>query len=114
MLAEYACPTVPELRDAVVTLSGGGAAGLTVIRNCLLSERLFASVTRAVKSKLPAVVGVPVNAPLDGSSEIPAGNAPADTVQVNGAVPPVAVTDAEYAAPTVAAGKEAVWIAGGI
>ena len=36
------------------------------------------SVTRAVKLYLPAVVGVPEIAPVDGSSDRPAGSDPDD------------------------------------
>ena len=64
---------------------------------------LLASLTRSVKEKVPAVVGVPVMVfPVMSS---PAGSAPAEIVQVYGVVPPVAVRDCEYAAPTVPFGS---------
>ena len=49
-----------------------------------------ASVTWSVRILEPALVGVPVIAPL-GFSVRPAGNEPATIVQAYGAAPPVAV-----------------------
>ena len=46
------------------------------------------STTVAVKLKVPAAVGVPVIAPVEGASVRPGGRVPAETDQVNGAVPP--------------------------
>src|SRR5260370_42051636 len=45
------------------------------------------SRTCHVKSKVPAVVGVPVMAPVVGSSERPGGNAPEMMEKVKGGVP---------------------------
>ena len=59
----------------------------------------------------PTEVGVPDTTPVDGSNTNPAGRAPDDTVNVIGPVP-VAVTVAEYAVPTVAAGSVPVVING--
>ncbi len=44
-----------------------------------------------VDVKVPAVVGVPLTSPVDGSRVSPAGRLPALTTQVNGPVPPVSV-----------------------
>jgi hypothetical protein len=49
------------------------------------------SVTPTEKVMLPAVVGVPVIAPF-AASDRPAGSEPLLTVNVYGAVPPLAVT----------------------
>ena len=52
----------------------------------------LASVTRTVKVKLPAVVGVPDSRPVVGLRVSPGGRVPALTDQANGAVPPVTVS----------------------
>jgi hypothetical protein len=70
------------------------AAGAdTVIDKALVA--LFAgfeeSVTIAVKSEVPAVVGVPDMAPVDALRVRPAGSVPVEMDQVKGAVPPDAV-----------------------
>lgn len=57
-----------------------------------------------VKLKVPAVVGVPVIAPVDVLSVRPAGSAPTIKLNVIGAVP-VAEMDCEYGMPTVPAGS---------
>ncbi len=49
---------------------------------------LLESTTVTVKLKVPAAVGVPVIAPVEGASVSPGGRVPAETDQVNGAVPP--------------------------
>ena len=54
-----------------------------------MPERLAASVALTVKSNVPAVVGVPVIAPLLDNVK-PPGSAPALIDHVYGAVPPVA------------------------
>src|SRR5450756_2409178 len=70
---------------------------------------LFVAVSVNVAE--PAEVGVPDTTPVEESKTSPPGRAPDDTVNVIGAVP-VAVTVAEYAVPTVAAGSEPVVIDG--
>ena len=60
-----------------------------------------------VKLGAPAV-GVPEITPVLPARLRPAGSDPADTVQLNGAVPPVDTSVVEYAAPTVALGNELV------
>jgi hypothetical protein len=49
---------------------------------------LLASVAVIVKLYVPPLVGVPLMAPVDAFNERPAGNDPALTVKVTGAVPP--------------------------
>ena len=68
---------------------------MSMMRNTLLAVVLLASVTWTVKLLLPAVVGVPVRAPL-GESDRPAGRLPVKA-KLYGALPPVADTVAEYA-----------------
>ena len=53
------------------------------------------SVTRTVKVKLPAAVGVPVMAPLEGLRFRPPGREPALMSQLYGVVPPDAVSVSE-------------------
>ena len=57
-------------------------------------------------------VGVPEMIPVPLARLSPAGSDPADTVQESGAVPPDAASVVEYAAPTVALGKELVVMEG--
>ena len=73
----------------MVEITGGVGAALTVIRNDLVPDRLAASVTFAVKSNGPAVVGVPEIAPAPDKVK-PGGKVPVATDQVYGVVPPVA------------------------
>ena len=72
-----------------VVIVGGIGAGLMTICSAFVSDRLFASVTLAVKLEVPAVVGVPVIVPVLERDK-PAGSVPALTDHVSGAVPPVA------------------------
>jgi hypothetical protein len=59
------------------------------------------STTWAVKLNVPAVVGVPVIAPVDGFSVNPGGSEPLVIENVYGGTPPVATSDELYATPTV-------------
>jgi hypothetical protein len=58
---------------------------------------LAASVTFTVKFDVPAIVGVPVIAPVDVFRLSPAGSVPAERLQEYGVVPPVAASDVLYA-----------------
>jgi hypothetical protein len=62
-----------------------------VMLSAFESERagLPESVTRAVKFEVPAVVGVPVMAPVLAFKLSPAGKAPAVMLQVNPETPPL-------------------------
>ena len=60
---------------------------------------LAASVTCAVKLKVPALVGDPVIVPLVALNVRPAGSEPAVIDQWYGGVPPTAFKLAEYAVP---------------
>jgi hypothetical protein len=58
------------------------------------------SVTFAVKLKVPAVVGVPVMAPVEVFSVNPGGSDPDVIENVYGGTPPLAVNDELYGTPT--------------
>jgi len=70
------------------------------------------SVTLAVKEYVPAVAGVPWITPVLPRLR-PPGKVPPLTLQVYGVLPPVAVSVAEYAVPTVPAVKLEVVICNG-
>ena len=63
---------------------------LVTIENELLKLTLFLSVTWIVNVLVPETVGVPETAPVVALRESPTGKEPAVTLQVYGAVPPVA------------------------
>ena len=62
-------PTVPATKGEVVVIESG--AGLIVIDNNLVAVRAALSVTRTVKLKLPAAVGVPLIDPVANSVSPP-------------------------------------------
>ena len=99
-------PVLPPLPDPppllVVELS---ATVICVDFDC---ELALASETEIEKPNVPLVLGVPEIFPLPPLSETPAGSWPELTENLYGAVPPVAVTVALYAVPTVADGSEAL------
>ncbi len=59
------------------------------------------SVTWIVKFDVPAVVGVPLIAPVEAFRLSPPGRVPAETDQLYGAIPPVAASVWLYDVPTV-------------
>jgi hypothetical protein len=70
-----------------VALAIARAETIVPLYDCVeLTE--FASVAVIVKLYAPAVVGVPLTAPVDGSSVRPGGSDPAEIENVSGAVPP--------------------------
>lgn len=77
---------VPGSDEFVITSGGGGLTVRDMLRVAVVA---FASVTCTVKEVVPATVGVPEMAPAEVSAR-PEGNAPDATVQVYGAVPPMA------------------------
>jgi hypothetical protein len=83
------------------------SAAATVIVNPRVFVAPALSVTRMVKLGAPAVVGVPVIAPVEVFRLRPMGREPVND-QVSGVVPPVAATLFEYTAPTVAPGSDTV------
>ena len=64
-------------------------AAVILSAKALVPLALSVSVAFAVKLKVPLAVGVPESTPAV-LSDMPAGSAPAETVQLKGAVPPVA------------------------
>lgn len=66
------------------------------------------SDTCTVKLDVPAVVGVPVIAPLVAFKLKPAGKVPVVIFQLYGAIPPVAVNVALYITPAVPPGSDVV------
>ena len=66
-----------------------------MIDNVTESVNPSASVTPKVGETVPAEVGVPVTAPLEGLRDSPAGRPPEVIDQVNGVVPPLAVSVSE-------------------
>ena len=70
------------------------SGAMIVIESVCCAVRDPLSVTPIVKFDVPAVVGVPVIAPVDPFNVRPAGSVPA-IVQAYGVVPPVATTFAE-------------------
>ena len=109
-VVEYAVPTVPPGSDVVVTIGGCAA---TVILKALVPVLFAASFTCIVNDAVPAVVGVPEMTPVDATRLSPAGSVPALTVQLYGAVPPLACSVAEYAVPVIPLGKDVVVTVGG-
>ena len=95
--------------DVVLNTSG---AGLTVTEYCCVATCDPESVAFTVNVLEPAVVGVPAKTP-EVFIVTPAGNVPAEIVQLTGAVPPLNVIVALYACVTVPLGKEAVVICSG-
>ena len=71
---------------------GAAQSGAIVMVWACVAVRLGSveSTTVTVKSKVPAAVGVPVIAPVEGASVRPGGRVPAEVTRpVNGAVPPL-------------------------
>ena len=77
---------------------------MTVICTGAVATCAAASVILAVKLNVPITVGVPDNRPTEERVN-PPGNSPALTLQVKGAVPPVAASVVEYAVPNPAEGS---------
>jgi hypothetical protein len=102
-------PTVASGSEAVV-ITGATGVGATVTVYARESDpRLLVAVIVNVAG--PTVVGDPETTPEVASRVMPAGSAPADTVNV-GAGYPVATTVELYAVPTVGLGSDAVVIHG--
>ena len=68
---------------------------MTMMERSFCAVRDPLSVTRTVKFEVPAVVGVPVIAPVDPFNVKPAGKLPAIVAHVYGVVPPAATRVAE-------------------
>jgi len=103
------CSVPPEATVAVagVTVT---ATGAITVRVKDLEEVCFGeeeSVTSTVILNWPVCDVVPESHPADCTA-IPVGSEPEESVQVKGAVPPVAVRGFEYAVPAVAFDKDVV------
>ena len=85
-------------------------AALITIESAFVPVALTVSVALAVKLDVPAVVGVPVIAPVDELSDRPAGRVPDEMDQARAPVPPVAARVWLYAMLIVSAGRLAVVI----
>src|SRR5205085_2648716 len=107
-VCEYGVPSVPPGNAAVVMLRPPAM----VMDNAFDADAPTLSLTASVKLAVPAVVGVPVIAPVPALRFSPAGSAPTVTDQLSGAVPPLAVAVCEYATPAVLPGKALVVITG--
>jgi hypothetical protein len=84
---EHPPPPEPLIRST----EGGGATALIVTEKSFVDEAPLAPSTRTVKLEGPSAVGVPSRTPV-GDRLKPAGSVPADTDQLYGVVPPVAVS----------------------
>lgn len=96
----------------VTVTAGAAAAEMLSVTPCVATGATPLDAC-TVKALEPAAVGVPVNAPVDGLSAKPAGNAPATTLQVIGVVP-VAVKVCVYGVPTAPAMGAALVMVGGV
>ena len=81
---------------------------LTVIEYVRAAVREAASVGVMVNGNVPAVVGVPVIAPVVGLRVKPVGSGVAPRANDTGATPPLVPIVPLYAAPTVPGGKVTV------
>ena len=82
----------PSGIDAVVMFSAAGA--IVSVSACVaVCVGVCASPTSTVKLLLPGALGVPDITPPD-VNESPPGNAPATSVQLYGATPPLAASEA--------------------
>jgi hypothetical protein len=89
---EYARPTVPVFAGQT-SFRSGGLMTMLQFDVAVPAALPVESTTWAVKLNVPAVVGVPVMAPVDELSVKPAGNEPVMIENVYGGTPPVATSD---------------------
>ena len=94
---------------ATFAVVGGGVAAAAIVRvklrETVAAVPVLLSVAVIVKVPVPAVVGVPLRAPLLLPRLNPGGREPVVTTKVYGARPPLAVRLAEYDEPAVAWGN---------
>jgi hypothetical protein len=85
------CPSTAVVREAPTAVEV--CAGATTIASVKLlsSGGLSESCAVMVTAKVPALVGVPDNVPLEASSTSPGGRSPDATDQSTGVIPPVKV-----------------------
>jgi len=111
----YAVPTVPEggmpliIREPVVTV---------VIKTVFCTVTVFGtslwSVTENTTVKLPSLYGVPEIVPVEALNDSPSGSEPPVILNVSAPVPPLAVTVALYACPTVPVGSVPLIVGAGL
>jgi hypothetical protein len=80
----------------LVVVIFSGATISTEVEPVALCCDALESLACIVNGKVPAAAGVPLIAPVDAFKLNPAGSEPAVTLNVYGAVPPLAETDPEY------------------
>jgi hypothetical protein len=88
----YGEPTFPVL-VAQITVIAGGLILIEQLELVVDAWPLVESVTVTVKLNVPAVVGVPVTAPVEGFNVRPGGSEPVVIANVYGGAPPVATND---------------------
>jgi hypothetical protein len=96
-IASAAAPAVAAASGAAGAVMAGACRMVCEYARLPLPRRLVATT---VKSKTPAVVGVPPYCPVVASSVMPGGSAPAVTANVIGAVPVAMMEVGTNAAPT--------------
>ena len=111
MVCEYADRRVAPASALVVICSEEEPVDkIERLRDCdAVCAGLLESVTSTVNEEFPAADGVPEMAPVAASVK-PTGSVPDSTLQVYGAVPPVAARLAAYATCTVPAVNDVVVI----
>jgi hypothetical protein len=85
-------PSFTEDGPTIAMLLNVAGAAAIAMERAFVEERPLAPATRTVKLEVPAAVGVPLIAPEEAFSVRPAGRLPAETDQLYGVVPPVAVS----------------------
>src|SRR5713226_3079787 len=87
-------PAAAEKSRVVVEICAGVEAPI-VREKDFVTVALRLSVTRMTKVKIPVPCGAPLNTPVDALSVSPVGRVPESSVQVRGAVAPLAANVTE-------------------
>src|SRR3979409_2374935 len=96
-LEVYATPTSPVV---AATQTRPTAGAIVIPHPLVVAVAPFASITLAVNVNVPAVVGIPVMAPVAAFKLSPVGRLPVAIEYVNAPVPPLATRLEVYATPT--------------
>src|SRR5574340_1247130 len=122
--ARVVCAGVVRARPTRIGSVGAGVAvsplrttvgaSIIVIANVAAALADALSVTWTVKRNAPLVAGRPVMTPVEELRDNAAGSVPVLIAQVYGAVPPSAISVAEYAMPAAPFGSDVVVIAMGV
>ncbi len=99
MLELYGVPTVPVVLDTHCAVNGG-AIVIPQLVVAVPATEFVESFTWAVNVNGPAVVGVPVIAPVEASRLNPVGRPPDVIENVYGGTPPLATSVELYGTPT--------------